>query len=277
VAPSGSDSQSNTPPATGIHPEIPPLTIEEARRILSALEDVLSAGETILIGGQAVALWVSYFEPVLDDLDAGGVASKDLDFQGSKALLAQAAKLLGGEARIPSIDHITPMVGIVTFLDSDGHQRQLDVLDRPYGLQPADVADSAIPLEISRPDGTILRLSVMHPERCMESRLQNTDLPNKRTELAWRQLRASIACTRAFCGELLEAGRTRDVLKLNERIFYFAKDQRAARVALDRDIEVFDAVLDDERLPEKFRTIRLPQMREQIGALRRRERERRAG
>lgn len=56
MAPSGSDSQSRTPPATGISPEIPPLTIEEARRILSALEDVLSAGETILIGGQAVAL-----------------------------------------------------------------------------------------------------------------------------------------------------------------------------------------------------------------------------
>jgi len=48
-------------------------------------------------------------------------------------------------------------------------------------------------------------------------------------------------------------------------------------LALERDVEVFDAVLDDERLPEKFKTIRLPQMREQIGALRQRERERRAG
>jgi aspartate/tyrosine/aromatic aminotransferase len=40
------------------------------------------------------------------------------------------------------------------------------------------------------------------------------------------------------------------------------------------DIEVFDAVLDDERLPEKFRTVRLPQMRERIETLRQRERER---
>lgn len=266
----------NIPPDASIPPEIPPLRIEEAHRILSALEDILAAGEAILIGGQAVALWVSYFEPLVDDLDAGRVASKDLDFQAPKALLPQAAKLLGGEARIPSIDHATPMVGIVTFLDSDGYERQLDVLDRPYGLKPTDVSDSAIPLEISRPDGKILRLSVMHPERCMESRVQNTELPNKRTELSWRQLRASIACTRAFSTELLEAGRTRDVLKLNERIFYFAKDQRAARVALDSDIEVFDAVLDDERLPEKFRTVRLPQMRERITALRKRERERQA-
>lgn len=207
----------------------------------------------------------------LEDFDAWRVASKDVDFQGSKALLAQAAKLLGGEARIPSIDHVTPVVGIVTFLDSDGYQRQLDVLDRPYGLRPTDVSKSAIPLEVSRPDGTVLRLLVMHPERCME----NTGLPNKHTELAWRQLRASIACTRAFSSELLNAGRAGDVLKLNERIFHFAQHARSASLARDMDIEVFDAVLDDERLPEKFRTIRLPQMREHIGALRQRSVDRR--
>jgi hypothetical protein len=264
----------NVSPAANTPPEVPPLRIDEAHRILSALEDVLAAGEAILIGGQAIALWVSYFEPLPGDLDAGRVASKDIDFQGSQALLEQAAELLGGETRIPSIDHATPVVGIVTFLDSDGFERQLDVLDRPFGLQPTDVSDSAIPLEISRPNGTILRLSVMHPERCMESRVQNTGLPNKQSELASHQLRASIACTRAFSSELLNAGRPRDVLKLNERIFHFAQDARSARLALERDIEVFDAVFDDERLPEKFRTVRLPQMRERINTLRQRERER---
>jgi hypothetical protein len=264
VEASGSDSPLNVPPAASL----PPLGIEEARRILTELEDVLAASEAVLIGGQAVAFWVSYFEPSLDNLEASRVASNDLDFQGSKALLAQAAKLLGGEARIPSIDHFTPVVGIVTFLDSDGYERQLDLLDRPYGLQPADVADSAIPLEISKPDGTILRLSVMHPERCMESRVQNTALPNKQTELASRQLRASIVCARAFSSELLNAGRTRDVLNLNERIFRFAEGDRSVRLALERDIEVFDAILDDERLPEKFRTVRLPQMRDRLRTLR---------
>jgi hypothetical protein len=67
----------------------------------------------------------------------------------------------------------------------------------------------------------------------------------------------------------------RDVLNLNERIFCFAEDDLSARLALKREIEVFDAVLDDERLPEKFRTIRLPQMQDRIRALRQRQRERR--
>lgn len=113
----------------------------------------------------------------------------------------------------------------------------------------------------------------------MESRVHNSVLPNKQTDLAWRQLEASILCARAFSQLLLdergEAG-VKDVLSLNERIFRFAQEDRYAHLALDRDIDVFDALLDDERLPEKFRTIRLPQMRDRIRTLRQRQRERRA-
>jgi len=107
----------------------------------------------------------------------------------------------------------------------------------------------------------------------MESRVHNSVLANKQTDLAWRQLEASVACARAFSRLLLdERGETaiRDVLKLNERIFRFAQEDRCARLAAERGVEVFDAVLDDERLPEKFRTVRLPQMRERIRSLRER-------
>ncbi|MGH2832679.1 MAG: hypothetical protein ACRDK2_07880, partial [Solirubrobacteraceae bacterium] len=92
---------------------------------------------------------------------------------------------------------------------------------------------------------------------------------------AWRQIRASILCARAFSQLLLDErgdAAVRDVLSLNERIFRFAQEDRYAYLALDRDIEIFDAVLDDERLPEKFRTIRLPQMQDRIRTLRQRER-----
>jgi hypothetical protein len=118
----------------------------------------------------------------------------------------------------------------------------------------------------------------MHPERCMESRVHNSALPSKQTDLAWRQLRASILCANAFSQLLLDErgeAAVRDVLNLNERIFRFAQQARCAHLALDMGIEVFDAVLDDERLPEKFRTIRLPQMRQHVQALRQRQGERR--
>jgi hypothetical protein len=57
-----------------------------------------------------------------------------------------------------------------------------------------------------------------------------------------------------------------------ERIFRFAQTDRCECLARDLGIEVFDAVLDDKRLPEKFRAIRLPQMRAGIRRLRERQR-----
>jgi hypothetical protein len=41
-----------------------------------------------------------------------------------------------------------------------------------------------------------------------------------------------------------------------------------------REIEAFDAVLDDERLPEAFRTFRLPQMQDRIRTSRQQQRDR---
>jgi hypothetical protein len=120
-----------------------------------------------------------------------------------------------------------------------------------------------------------VRIWVMHPERCMESRVHNSALTSKQTELAWRQLRASILCARAFSELLLDergAAGVRDVLNLNERIFRFAQTDRCGCLARDMGIEVFDALLDDERLPEKFRAIRLPQMQDGIRHLRERQR-----
>ena len=37
----------------------PPLTVEEAARILGRMEEVVAAKDVVLIGGQAVALWAA--------------------------------------------------------------------------------------------------------------------------------------------------------------------------------------------------------------------------
>jgi hypothetical protein len=140
-----------------------------------------------------------------------------------------------------------------------------------YGMNAEDIRQTAIEAELVIDEDRQVNVWIMHPERCMESRVHNSALANKQTDLAWRQLRASILCARAFSQLLLdERGEVavRDVLKLNERIFHFAQEDRCSKLASDRGIEAFDTVLDDERLPEKFRTVRLPQMRERIRVMR---------
>lgn len=252
----------------------PPLSLVEAERIIARLEDAVRERRVVLVGGQAVAIWTAYLQSRLaDGLIGGQVVSGDIDFLGKAEDVRLAGKLLGGQIQLAKWEDRTTLAGVAIFLDSDGHERRLDFLQSAYGMSSEDVRNTAIEVDLLLGEDRRVHVWVMHPERCMESRVHNSALPNKQTDLAWRQLRASILCARAFSQLLLdERGEAaiRDVLNLNERIFRFAQENRCARLALDKDIEAFDAILDDERLPEKFRTIRLPQMRQRIRALRQR-------
>jgi hypothetical protein len=264
-------------------PERKALSIDEARRIFERMAEVAASKDVILIGGQAVALWAAQLSGSASELDTEAVSSADVDFQGSKASLVRAAELLGGKAQFPSLDHVaSPMIGKAVFLDSDSVKRELDFLPNPRGLDADDVAKSAIPLDITGSGEASFRVWVMHPQRCLESRVANSDLPNKDTALAWRQLRASIICARAFSKALLDEAEPQDeaevtrarrtVLNLNQRIYRFAlNDQRARRIAADRGIEVFDAVLRDERLGDQFLSRGYPQMAVAIDKRRKRD------
>ncbi len=169
------------------------------------------------------------------------------------------------------------LTGVAIFLDNEGHERRLDVLASIYGMNSDDIRQTAIEAELLVEDDRLVHVWVMHPERCMESRVHNSALSNKQTDLAWRQLRASILCARAFSQLLLDErgeAAVRDVLKLNEPIFRFAQQDRCSALASDRGIDAFDAVLDDERLPDQFRTVRLPQMQDRILTVRQQQRDR---
>lgn len=250
----------------------PPLSLAEAERIIARLETVVSKQSVVLVGGQAVALWASYLQDRLSDrLIAERVVSRDIDFLGDAEDVRSAGNLLDGRIQVSRWEDRTTLAGVTIFLDSDGIERRMDFMRSVYGMSSVDVRSTAVHLDLILADGREAPVWVMHPERCMESRVHNSDLANKQTDLAWRQLRASILCARAFSQLLLdergEAG-VRDVLSLNERIFRFAQHGRCSRLARDRQIEICDAVLDDERLPEKFRAVRLPQMRERIDRVR---------
>jgi hypothetical protein len=226
----------------------------------------------VLVGGQAVSVWVGQLQTRLKDgFTATQVVSRDIDFLGSATDVCRAASLLDGRVQLARWEDRTPLAGVALFIDSDGHERRIDFLQSAYGMDSEDIRKTAIEIDLLLDGGRQAPVWVMHPERCMESRVHNSTLANKQTDLAWSQLRASVLCTRAFSQLLLDergAAAVRDVLNLNERVFRFAQSDRSVRIALDRGIEVFDAVLDDERLPERFRAVRLPQMQDRIGMLR---------
>jgi hypothetical protein len=114
--------------------------------------------------------------------------------------------------------------------------------------------------DAGKPTGA--RFRVMHPERCMESRVHNVaGLPGYGTPRALDQLQASIVCTREFVSDLLAAGRVRPALDLAERIFHLCHDHLHGRAVHARyGIDPFVAVVPGSHLPTAFNEVRYPQM-----------------
>jgi hypothetical protein len=248
----------------------PPLRAGEVQRVLRLLAPLTQKTQIVLVGGQALAFWSARL------VEPGGevsiVTSKDIDFEGSANAARIAAKLLDASVEIPPPLEPTPVTGVVTFVDSDGFDRHLDFIGAPRGLDADDIRETAVRVDLTVPSGgEVAPLWVMHPERCMESRIYNTVELDRDDELGLGQLKVSIPIARRWSKNLLgnkainERQRQRAVLDLNERIFEKCCEDRCfLAVRAQHGLDPFDAVLVDERLPQAFRDKRYPQMLDRL-------------
>jgi len=253
----------------------PPLRVEEVERVLGLLAPLTESAQIVLVGGQALAFWSARFAEPAGEISA--VASKDIDFEGSADAARRAARLLGGEVMIPSPLEPSPMTGTVAFVDAEGIDRSLDFIESPRGLDANDVRETALRIELQHfsEAGDDAVLWVMHPERCMESRIYNTIELRRDDELGLGQLEVSVPVARRWSRSLLEdeaieeRRRQRAVLDLNERIFKLCCEDRCFLAVKSRHgVDPFGAVLADPRLPDGFLAKRYPQMQEKLASIR---------
>jgi hypothetical protein len=250
----------------------PPLRHEEVGRILGLLEPLSEDRAIVLVGGQAVAFWTRFLGEHSSEVAAlAPIASKDIDFEGNTRAVRRAAELLQARMRIASMDDHTPNTGLVLFVDADGIEREIDFIDQPLGLRAHDIRDTAVRLLFpTNEPGHEVSVWVMHPERCMESRIYNAQVLGKTDALAMRQLKASILCAREWSRYLLDDNsspeRVRAVLRINERVFRKCMRNIHFRTAeIDLSVEPFQAVLaEHDALPTRFHDTRYPQMRQRI-------------
>jgi hypothetical protein len=146
-------------------------------------------------------------------------------------------------------------------------------------MESKAITRSSVPLDVldeqGRPTGH--RFRVMHPVDCLESRVHNVvgladayDTAHGR-----RQLRAALVCAREALSDILdtpgsdEFDPVRAVLDLNERLFRLCLHDPHGRVVhAQTGIDPLEAVLADSRLGERFLTVRLPQVKRRVAALR---------
>jgi hypothetical protein len=109
----------------------------------------------------------------------------------------------------------------------------------------------------------------MHPVLCIQGRGPLILHLRSKDEQTRRQLRAAILCAREFLSDLVAAQKAREVYGWNEHLFSYATSREGIELYKRHRIDVFKAVLVDDRLDEKFRQIRYPQMGQQVQAKRR--------
>ena len=211
------------------------------------------AGEDILIGGQALALWVEHYEIAVPE----GVAaiSRDVDFltdsPNSRESVARYAAALHGKTFFPSRRAMTSLVGQAFLLLPDDEYINVDVLWSLTGLTAEQVRARAITAE-----RTDVSFRVMHELHVLRSRLINLhELREKQNEKGEMQLRLAIDVAREFLRveaakyNTEETGAGRSPLQaFFKEITKLARDDAGQKVAKRHGIHVADA-LDPSLIP----------------------------
>ncbi len=237
----------------------------DVKRILARIGDLTA--NIVLVGGQALNVWAETYasqDPAL--AEQGPFTSKDIDFQGDQQAVRLCADRLGGRPLVAQLDDHTVNTGVVLYVDDLGLERSIDFIDAPLGLKADEVRRLAIPFEVldAKDQPTGMDFLVMHPIHCLESRVHNVMGLGHDTRKHLSQLRATIIVARHFLGYLLDEGHKRDVLRLNERIFWFCMtDLHGRDVAARYGVDPFEAILVDDRL-ERFVSERHPRMIAQL-------------
>lgn len=227
--------------------------------------------DAMLVGGQALALWVNALDVPLPDVLSAGV-TVDVDYLGSKAdaqehwkILSVAAdkQSLRAEVHFPSPGDTTPNSAKITILRGANIEAEIDYLCHLVGYvgrEEERLKRRAIVVEgLFSPE---TKLRVMHPFDCLKSRLHNLfNLPGKRNKLHVAQAQLSLGVLNAYLLRLTTAPDPRpELLPLLEELIVLAASRAGVNAYNDFGVDVF-ACLPDKDLPHRFMTIRLPQAR----------------
>ncbi len=225
---------------------------------------VVEASESlVLVGGQALKVWVDRYEVVLPERFA--FVSSDVDFLAESAASVDAvrglARALGGRAIFPKRrGALTALVGQAVKVLDDDEVFNVDVLHRIFG---ADDGVRARAVELRLPEATF---RVMHPLDVLKSRLDNLyGLPEKQNDLGKAQLRAAIEMVRGFQRDAIATvtaarGRRPVTLRFASFIEGLATGDAGKKVAARHEIHVADAIEPSAVPNREFRERKLPRL-----------------
>lgn len=224
----------------------------------------------MLVGGQALALWVNALNVAVPSALEGGV-TVDVDFLGSAAdarehhaflEIATAEKKMWTEVHFPLPFENTPNSAKITIFRESGIAAEIDYLSHIIGYVGKDEARlKARAIEIKDLYFSGSSLKVMHPFDCLRSRLCNIySLPNKRNTIHVAQAHLSLEVMKAYILRLTaeEVDARAQLYPLLEEIVALASSRVGVDTFQNFGIDVLSC-LPVEQLPECFVAKRLAQ------------------
>lgn len=215
-------------------------------------------------------LWAERYSAVAELAEYGPYTSKDLDYFGQREAAEKLANALGGTLLIPKSDDHTPQTAIVQ-ATIDGQEIEIDFLWHIKGVDTASLERQAIEVNMNVRAGHKsgqMRIPIMHPLHCMQSRLANVVTLHRNTDLARRQLEASPIVLREYLSEVLASDGHRHVTSVLQSLRdYLLADpvgRKAHKVMKHDPAMILAHFQDDDRLDPRWREKSLAAMREAI-------------
>jgi hypothetical protein len=245
----------------------PPLAFEDAFELLGP---ALPGGAIVLVGGQALIHWLTYYRDRVEALrQISFVTSDDVDFYGTQEDARRMAEALAGsDVRNFGVDSLSAATAIVRFRDQAGEERQIDFLRTVHGLDSEQVRNTAIEVELKdragNPTGVSLR--ILHPVLCLVSRFHNTHgFPKYQEARGLRQARAAIGIARGYLQDQVDAGHIRIAHNAIKIVADLASSPGGRAVYEQFQLDALDAIPNDARLGDAFFAEQLPRIRARAG------------
>lgn len=150
----------------------------------------------VLVGGQAIETWGHYYDAAPPSGDHAPL-TEDTDFYGSHKDAKWLCSLLGKQSTeviINSNFDPSPNTAVAFIQRPDGRVLLIDFLRAVVGLKHDEIVRLAVTVMVAG-----VRINVLHPLYCLESRLANLDkLPAKRNSNGVMQAKWAIDIAQAY-------------------------------------------------------------------------------
>jgi len=246
------------------------LTFKDAAPFIESIPD---QEKLTLVGGQALCFWHEFYCEKYGKLfsDDWLISTQDIDFLGNQEAVKECAAAWNAKPELSSLDDHTPNSGIV-LIDYDGGELRIDFLWNVQGLDKKEVEKQRFEMIIPTLDEEGVSFYILSPFLCLISRISNILTLNRTDSHSLDQLRAAIVIVNCLINDDLDAGNEKTARQTVENVFRLAMSKtEGIRIFTDFNIDIFEAVPEDERFDVNFRKERFPRMNVALSEVRERK------